>query len=166
MDAITCIIAQSVIFLVYTLFIYFKYGVLNSISDSYYALPEKTNILFTLFIWGIAIPLAFLGNYADAFFIAAGFLMFVGAATQFRSDDAYTPKIHNIGATGGIVCSLLGLVILKIYFPLVIAIIGSIILTKKLSMERNRIWWVEIFCFACIEAGLYYLVLTNPKTFS
>jgi len=146
------VLIQLLIFSVYIAYILYKYGVLSSISDSYYSLPESRRYLFTFFIWGVGAPILALTDYSGLFFAAGAFLFFVGAATQFRSDDGFTPQVHSIGATGGIVAALFALVSLNIYYPLIIASIASILI-KKLKVP-NSTWWIEVACFACIEIGL------------
>ena len=49
------------VFISYVSFIWIKYGILPSISDSWYHLPENLKVLFTLFCWGFALPAAIIG---------------------------------------------------------------------------------------------------------
>ena len=51
------LVIQVIVFLSYVVGIVSRYGVLESISDSWYSLPLKYNGLFTLFTWGLGIPM-------------------------------------------------------------------------------------------------------------
>jgi len=150
-------IIQTVVFALYTLYIVKKYGVLSSISESFYALPESKGYLFTLFIWGVSLPIMLLANISALFFLAGCLLMFVGAANSYRDEGGYASKIHGAGATGGIVMALLALVWVKIYWPIILATIASVWI--KRSKIKNITWWVEIACFACIELGIIWLLI-------
>lgn len=127
-----------------------RFGVLPSISDSWYELePKKQSYLFTFFIWGLAVPLFFVGTFWYA--LASGFLCFVGVATQFK-EGGMTKAIHNWGAAGGIVLALFALLLEGFVFPLAFTLLGiAFVMKKKVS---NRIWWVEIIAFVNIELAL------------
>lgn len=61
-----------------------NYGILPSISESYYRLSDKQKKLFTFFCWGFAFPTIIIGNSFFLFLAGAG-IAFVGAAAAFKS---------------------------------------------------------------------------------
>ena len=107
MSLLSLTLIQLVVFTLYVGFITKKFGVLPSISDSWYSLPVSQKALFTLFTWGIGIPMLFYGSVW--FFLSGVGLTFVGAATQFKMTISYTKQIHYIGALTGILFSLIGI---------------------------------------------------------
>lgn len=142
------------IFISYLSFITYKYGVLQSISHSYYAMKDDLfgGMFFTLFIWCISFPIIVIGDTPLMFF-AGAFLAFVGAATAFK-DLKMTKRVHTIGAVGGIGFAFLSMIIdfqLKelIFFMIVISLILYLLKIK------NIIWWIEILAFTLIIIGLY-----------
>ena len=147
------LLIQFLVFVVYVGYIINQYGILPSISDSWYVLPRQHNFLFTLFTWGIGIPMLFYGN-APLFFAGAG-LTFVGAATQFKMKRSYTKQVHFTGAAVGIIIPLLYLAIsFGNWIPLAIQAVGTVVITQ--SKINNKLWWVEILAFICIMFGLYF----------
>lgn len=142
---------QLAIFTTYIIFIVSKFGVLPSISDSWYSLGKKAP-LFTLFIWGISIPMAVMGGLHNNvwYFLAGSLLCFTGGAAAFKESMAGT--IHSIGAVGGITLALVGLASVGVYWPLIAVI--SLSLGIRYSKINNQTWWVEIISFVFIEAGL------------
>ena len=99
-------------FVGYISFIVNKYGVLPSISESYYKMKGDKLFgggLFTLFIWSLSLPLIIIGDTPLMFF-AGAFLSFVGAASAFK-DLKMTKRVHNIGAIGGIGFGFLSMII-------------------------------------------------------
>jgi len=145
---------QIFIFITYLTFVISKYGILNTISESYYKLSEAMNFLFTLFCWGVGFPL-FIGH-PQALFIASGtFLSFVGAAAMYRMDDKATQIIHTTGAIGSILFGFLGLGIhLHVWYPFILYLL-SIIAIKILKI-KNPTWWIETFAFIFIILGLIF----------
>jgi len=100
------------VFVSYVSFIWIKYGVQRSISDSYYRLPKNLQPLFTLFCWGFAFPAIIIGvDLTDNFlmFLAGAGICFVGAAAQFKEE--LTKGVHMIGAYGGVLFSQLAIAI-------------------------------------------------------
>lgn len=141
---------MQTIFVSYVLFIAIKYGIQKSISESYYVLPRKMKPLFTLALWGFALPAIILGNCPLMFFAGAG-ICFVGAAAQMHEE--FVRKVHLTAAILGITCGELALIINYDMWWLtaafVVASIPIIIFDKK-----TRIWWVEILAFLSISVGL------------
>jgi hypothetical protein len=153
-------------FLVFTLYIVIIlkiFGVLPSISDSYYALKKHNiSIPFTLFCWGTAFPLMIywielLSNDWNFLpFIACGGLLFVGASPAFK-DLELERKVHSISA---IICAiaaytwtfLYGSIFLGINFILLSIILYFI-------LKRNKIYWLELIAFINIYTQLLIISL-------
>lgn len=154
------LILMILVFFSYILFIVTKYGVLESISDSYYSLPCSLKFLFTFFCWGFSLPAAIIGFSLSEYSIwqffmlfAAGGIMFVGASPNFKMD--FEGDIHNISAYIGVVSSQLFifLVFENLKFILPTFIITSILLF--LLKVKNLIWWIEILAFLFILITFY-----------
>jgi hypothetical protein len=139
------------VFVGYVSFVISKYGILPSISESYYKLPKSINFLFTLFCWGFALPAVIVGvDLTDNFlmFLAGGGIMFVGAAAAFK--ETMTKKVHFIGATIGITAAQLSTAIdfQMYYMNLVFVVLAlTILLGKGLGRIKNYVWWIEIMAF-------------------
>ncbi len=128
-----------------------RYGVLPSISDSWYSLPLNQKFLFTLFTWGLGIPMLFYGNVW--FFLSGAGLSFVGAATQFKSMIGLTKEVHYGGALVGILSALIGIwVEWDNLLPLIWFLFFA--LSIQLSYIKNKIWWQEIVAVVLILWGL------------
>jgi hypothetical protein len=149
------------VFIGYVSWIWDKYGVLPSISDSYYHLPKNLQPIFTLFCWGFSIPAIILGSSGLMFFAGAG-IAFVGAAAAFK--EQMTSIVHVVGAMMGVLLSQLaiwlqyGIWQVNIAF-LVIAIpltITRFVKIKGKEICPNRTWWVEIAAFLaiCVALGI------------
>ncbi len=144
-------IIQLVVFLLYVGFIVKRYGILPSISDSWYVLPLRQQFLFTLFTWGIGIPMLLYGNVW--FFLSGSGLSFVGVATQFKDKIGHTKEVHYIGALVGILGALIGIIVqYGNYVPLVWFIFLAI--SFQVSYMKNKIWWQEIVAVVLILWGL------------
>ena len=147
-------LVQSTIFIAYVAFIWKKFGVLPSISESWYRLQGLEKSLFTFFCWGVGIPMLFQTDGTTAWFFCSGAgLGFVGAATMFRSGDKTTRWIHFIGAFAGMVCGLMGVGFERGDFtPSIIWVVISLIIL--LINFKNRMWWIEISAFFALIYGL------------
>lgn len=152
MDFLTInFITMLTIFVGYLSFIIGKYGILPSISESYYRLPKSINFLFTLFCWGFALPAVIIGvDLTDNFlmFLAGSGIMFVGAAAAFK--ETLTKNVHMIGAAVGIICAQLSTAFdFHMYYVNVIFVVLSlaILLGKYLGKIKNYVWWIEILAF-------------------
>src|SRR5210317_2210087 len=128
---------QITIFILYTTFIVYRHGILPSISESWYVLPRGQKFLFTLFTWGLGIPMLFYDS--GALFLSGSALTFVGVATQFKTSISFTREVHYAGA-------LIGVLVPLIYFgissdnwlPLIVQVVASMIIT--LTKTQNKIW--------------------------
>lgn len=144
---------QIFVFIAYVSFVVSSYGVLPSISDSWYSLPIGRKGLFTFFTWGIGIPMLLYGTLP--MFVSGIGLCFVGAATQFKMKESYTRLIHFAGASVGIVTPLLYFY-LSYNNPLPFAIqVGSTIIIMGTEGIKNKLWWIEIVGFLMVVYGIY-----------
>jgi len=137
-----------VVFVSYVLFIWIKYGVQESISDSYYRLPNNYNFIFTLFCWGFAIPAILAGNTLLMFLAGSG-IAFVGAAARFK--EIMTKQVHMIGAFCGVIFSQLSIFFdFKMWYINVVFIVGALIIILLKKQIKNYTWWIEILAFSLI----------------
>ena len=144
-------LTQLLVITLYLGLIIKRYGILPSISDSWYSLPPRENFLFTLFTWGLGIPMLFYGNVW--FFLSGAGLSFVGVATQFRSFIGITKEVHYGGALVGILGALIGIwVQWDNLLPLIWFLFFA--LSIQVSYMKNKIWWQEIVAVVLILWGL------------
>jgi hypothetical protein len=143
------IATQLTIFFGYILYIVYGHGVLKSISDSWYIMPPKRRWMFTVLF---CYPLGVLQMLHDGWMnvVAGAFLVFVGAATDFKSDHAKI--IHYTGAAGAIFFALIALASEWIILPLVLTMLS--ISSVHFLKIKNKIWWVEVAAFSSIIIGL------------
>ena len=142
------IAATVTIFGSYILFLYIRFGVLPSISESYYRLG-KMNWLFTLFTWSLAATI--ISNSTPLFFLSGACLAFVGAANAFK--ESMTSTVHYIGAGGSIIASMAAFYFdYGLWWPALFALVGS----GLLVIVKNRIWWIEIYCFVVYSVALNF----------
>ena len=143
------------VFVSYVAFIWAKYGVLKSISQSYYELPEKLRPLFTFFCWGFAIPAMILGS-SGLMFLAGSGIAFVGAAAAFQ--EKMTKEVHYIGAGIGVLASQLAIILQYGMWPISVAFFGLslLLLLFRKKINKHHIWWIEILAFVsiCIVLGI------------
>jgi len=148
-------IAMITVFVTYVTFIVAKYGILPSISESYYRLPEKYNFLFTLALWGFAFPAMIIGTpVTGLMFGACAGIMFVGAAAAFQ--QTLTKTVHYVGASMGMILSQ---VAIATTFGMWYLSLGCVVTALLLYLFRKQInythlWWIEIMCFVAI--GVVY----------
>lgn len=161
---LTIPIVTSVVFVAYMWYVFVSFGVLPSVSDSYYEETTRKNYLFAAFIFGIAIPTALLAFsthlsvLSRVSFFTSGILLFlVCTFASFRDPGPLTSALHSVGATGGIAAALVGLTLSHIYAPAIVAVVASVLL-ERLKV-KNATLWVEIACFLPINAGEYWLPL-------
>ena len=140
---------QSVIFLGYILIMFLKNGTQKSVSAIYYTHKENYRWIFSLVFFTVGALNFFHGNIWFA--LGGCALAFVGAAAQYKED--ITKTVHNIGAWGSIVFSLIGVVLLGNYVQAVITVlaIGFVHFTVK----QNRTTWVEITAFILLILGTW-----------
>jgi len=155
-------ILMLTVFIGYVSWIWARYGVLPSISDSYYHLPRNLQPLFTLFCWGFSLPAIILGSSGLMFFAGAG-IAFVGAAAAFK--EKMTAEVHITGAVIGVIMSQLAIWLQYGLWPLNLVFLGiaiPLVITRFIKKKDgseicpNRTWWVEILAFLliCIVLGI------------
>jgi hypothetical protein len=151
---ITITLVQGLTFILYVTFITIRLGVIPSISDSWYLLPGLEKSLFTWFCWVIGGLMLFQTNGTTPFFfLSGGGLMFVGAATMFKTDEAKSNIIHPLGAFLAIMGGLIGLAVERhTLIPLILFIISLVVI--YLIVKVNKTWWIEILAFITILLGL------------
>lgn len=144
------------VFLGYVFFIWNRYGVLTSISESYYLLPDKLKFLFVLFCWGFSIPVIMLAHNPLIFFAGSG-IAFVGAAAQFKKK--LSKEVHTLGAFSGVLFSQLSIFLdFNLLYVNILFMVGSLLLfLTRNKFSKNYIWWIEILAFLSI---LYTLGLS------
>jgi len=138
------------VFLAYVSFIWVKYGVQKSISESYYCLPKKENWLFVAFCWLFAFPAMILGNSYWMLF-AGGGIVFVGAAAAMHTFP--TRAWHLSGAIGGMILGCLAMIFQFNMWWLVPAIAAAIGLAALVD-KKHLMWWAEVAIFVAISIAL------------
>jgi hypothetical protein len=141
---------MQIVFFAYVLFIWIKYGRQKSISESYYALPDKLRPLFTLFCWGFAFPAIIIGSSGLMFGAGAG-ICFVGAACAIR--QPMTRKVHLTAAISGIVFAFLAIIFQYHMWYLAAAYVALAPLIYIWD-KKHFVWWIEIFAFLAISIAL------------
>jgi hypothetical protein len=148
-----------IVFFGYLTGIVYKYGILKSISDSYYHLPKNWKILFIFFCWGIVLPAMIIGLEQTGsifMFLAGAGIGFVGAATAFKEKLTYT--VHMTGAIVGIISSQAAIAFeYNLYWLnyLFVGISLSLVILTALKVNVKYFWWIEITAFVCIGIALY-----------
>lgn len=141
-----------IVFISYVSFIWIKYGVQSSISDSYYRLPGKQKILFTLFCWLFAYPMIIMAQNG-LMYVAATFIMIVGASPAFKRDEL-VKFLHMFGAYGGVGFGIASVWVNYYlwYVSILFLFVAALLLIFKV---KDKIWWTEIIAFLTI----YFVVL-------
>lgn len=157
---ITIPILQTVCFTLYVWWIVAHFGVIQSISQSWYeeenVKGKRKKFMFILFIISISIPTLFLAGKSLWFIGSAVSLGIVALAPAFRSEHKIVGILHTGGTVGGIAFACYALVTQGIYFTTVLCVVGSI-LPERLKID-NTTWWTEVVCFSAIELGIFQLI--------
>jgi len=141
-------LVMIIIFFGYIGYIWNQFGILPSISDSYYHLPKNQKILFTFFCWGFAFPVIIIGNSA-LMFLAGSAITFVGAAPAFK--ETLTKTVHFVGALIGILAAQLSIFFdYKLLYVNIIFILISLMFLIFKKLKSHRVWWIEIAAFLSI----------------
>lgn len=151
------VIIQAITFVSFVSYIIYRYGIPESISDSYYLL-ERRGTLFTIFCWILSVTMIYHGDEPTYPFLLSGVgLAFVGAATMFKWKGSGTDVVHYIGAVIGIVGAFIGIGYELSAIPgLVFLSIQCVIM---ISGMNNKIFWIEIVAFVLILASFVYKLL-------
>ena len=140
------------VFISYVSFIWIKYGIQTSISNSYYILPDNLKPLMTLFCWGFAIPAMIIGSCAFMFFAGAG-IVIVGVNAAF--EETFSKTAHELGAVAGVIFAQLAIGYNFNMWPINLAFVLVFALLFSFKV-KNKIWWTEIAAFLsiCIAFGI------------
>ena len=150
---------MTIVFFGYLIGIVYKYGILKSISDSYYHLPKNWKPLFTFFCWGIALPAMIIGLEQTGsifMFLAGAGIGFVGAAATFKEKLTYT--VHMTGAFVGIISSQAAITFEYNMHWLNYMFVGislPLVILTALKINVKYFWWIEVVAFICIGIALY-----------
>lgn len=152
------------VYSIYNIVILRKYGILPSVSASYYALPKKWNFLFTLFTWGFSVPAIIIGvdlTHNILMFLAGAGIAFVGAAAAYKQE--LTDKVHVASAWIGILASQLSIII-DFHMWYVSAISIGLAILLNLIKIKNLTYWIEQIAFISITyvlgINLYQILQT------
>ena len=148
---LTLLLISSGIIVIYLAYIFIRYGIQPSISNSYYALGNKEKPLFTLALWGFAIPIIIVAN-TPIMFIGASFICVVGATQNFKIKSE--GLVHSISAVIGI-----GLGIASLFFEFKTPLTAIAIILSGIALyvfnAKNKVLWVEIIALSMISLSLY-----------
>lgn len=141
-------------FILYIGMIVKRYGILPSISDSWYKLPKDQKCLFTAFLWVFSFPLMII--YQTPILFAAGaFICLVGVNPKFKEKmDEFT---HSFTAYTGIGLGMLSLIVdFKMYVSvLLFGTLATLIWT--MDNIENKTWWQEIAAITTILISLMFV---------
>lgn len=156
------LIFSGVTFTGYLIIIYWLFGWIPSISQSYYEFQarygNKYTWLFTVVLALFAMPIMVYGlnrfegnNFQFLFFLAPTGILFTAFAPQFK--ESLTSNVHYIGALVGIICGILAIIlILKLYLAVFCwFILCGLIYGFKIN---NYLYWVEVISFYLILIAL------------
>ena len=150
----------SFVFFFYLGFTWKKFGILPSISASYYALGKDKMMfwLFCVLLGGGMLAIAGLNHanqYTGFFFASGAGLCFTGTAGAFKEN--MTEIVHYIGAAVGIGAAFVALGLVGgLWLPgLVFLLTSGVFLILKL---KNIIYWIEVLAFVLVIFGLLLLL--------
>lgn len=145
------VIIECLIFFGYLTFIVIRFGMLDSISKSYYKLNEgnrNQGWMFTVFICALGVPLFTLE--VGWFFYAGAGLFFTGIAAEYK--EKLTSTVHYCGTAGCIALAATGLAVEDNFLPVAGLLTATFLFW--LCKISNRTTWVEINAFVFIILGL------------
>ena len=148
-------IIQTLVFLLYVGYIYKKFGVIHSISQSWYELPHTQKWMFTAFTWILGLTLLLMDT--TLFFISGIGFIIVGSSAMF-DDDTVTKLTHYTGAGIGILFAFLALTF-ELEFAVPIVLYAAAIMLEIAFRQKNVIWWIEIWAFVFLMLGFYIVEL-------
>jgi len=162
-------LVSIIIFVLYLLFAWKRYGISSSISASYYDLKGWGLVLFSVFCFGISIPSLIVWalshdtmNWRFLFpFLGTLGILFVGASPMFRLNKQVL-RVHMYGSYSGIGFWIIGLLIYGVHYPLFLFFVSAIFLfiakkRGKLNINKKKTsftWWIEIAAFISISLGI------------
>ena len=138
------------IFATYITAIILIFGIRKSISDSSYALkPYKAEVFFTLFCWGVSVPMLIYWIDFSATdwnflpFLACGMLGFVGASPMYQNNDLES-KVHNVGSY---TCAVGAYLWTFMYGNVPAGLVAISLSIIPLLMRKNKVYWIEMIAF-------------------
>jgi len=141
----------SLIFLLYSFYIYSRFGVLSSVSASTYELQGQNRWIFLATLWGMGILNLFMGMGVFGFMASAG-IIFAGMTIDHEKGPGATDEIHTIGTVLAIVSTFAGFIVLHgLFYPSAI-LVWSILIILAYRID-NKIWWIEIASMILTTAG-------------
>ena len=135
-------------FSAYWIYVWQKWGVQKSISDSYYRHENK--FLWWLFILSFCLPLMIVGSTGLMFFAGAG-IGFVSASPDFR--QKMEGKVHVAASYFGIIMGFISM-IFDFQMYVIFSLMAAFTLIAWLGDMKNKTWWVETAAFVLLVAGL------------
>ena len=160
MDLLALYIFMLIVFYGYVGTITALYGILPSVSESFYRLPKKWNWIFTIVLWAFALPCIIIGvPTTGLMFLSGAGIMFVGAAAAFKQE--LTKTVHIIGATVGMVASQIAIAFIYKYWEiaLVSCVLAGLLFFFRKKINNKHVFWIEMIAFTAIALtyGLFYL---------
>ena len=150
-------IIMLTVFTAYIGFILIKYGIQQSVSNSWYKLPENLRWLFTIALWGFAIPAIVLGvEHSGLAFLAGSGICFVGAAPAFK-DKGMEAIVHISGALAGVIGGILFMVFTGLWWVALITLALMAVATFCQPFIKNKTWWNELIAFYMYALTIYIL---------
>lgn len=163
------LLSSILVFTVYNAWITLRFGQQRSISDSWYRLTLKDNILFIASTWGYVIPLFFIvllqPNVSDLVKIIFFFGTFL-LVTVPVFPDFHLPSVkpwHSLGAEGGIALAMVCGVLLGMWWVPVPFIIFTWLMMK--NAIRNHTYWIEIVAYYAVAFMLWFKFIYLPSLF-
>ena len=138
------------VFLSYITFIWRKYGVQKSISESYYVLPKKDNWLFVAFCWLFAFPAMILGSSYLMLFAGGGIVLVGAAAAMHRFPTRFW---HLFGAIGGMILGSIAMIV-QFHMWYIVAAAAILAGLSLLLDKKHAMWWTELIIFTAISIVL------------
>lgn len=150
-------IIQTLIFVAYVWWIVKQFGMLPSISASWYAEgPSHKKWMFILFVCSIS-ALTLLLAWKSLWFIGSGLsLLIIALAPAFNSEHKIVGVLHTGGTVAGIAFACYALLTHRVYFPVIMCAAGSII-PERLRIDHVT-FWVEIISFTAIVLGIFQMI--------
>lgn len=150
------LLTSFTIFTLYIIGVMLIYGVLPSISDSYYHIPEGYKLIFSIALIGFAFPIIMFDKKVLNF-IAGGLICFVAVSPEFKIK--YEGDIHYICAVGGV---LFGMLSLWINYKGWRYVVGFILIAVVVILTiPNATWWVEVLAFYLIVISLMVITYNS-----
>lgn len=132
-------------FVAYFMYVYLKFGIQPSISDSYYKLIPKKQWMFTIALWGFAFSLMPVATEIHGlFFGATAFILFVGAAPRF-AQKSIEQTVHIVGAIGGVAMAVIAFALAGYVWVSIFMALG--IASLNWFKVPNKTWWIETYAF-------------------